>query len=271
MTDQDLKQVFYSVMLLGVKDEQFINLFAVSFPEFADLVANKNLHDVPWRMEYLKKLRDNNADYFSWFKDFISKDTRFDVSILSYSEEIKRKLSGQTPPTITPLPNPLPPAGEVMEKQGPGLWHKLHRFAVTWNGNKTQAYEFFQKFDALIPCGSCKNHWRELWKETPADLTNRVTLFEWTVAAHNKVNERLGKPAYSLYTAYREHKFELAGFFDQVYVINLPRRKDRLDAFEQELTRIDWPFMKPTVFQGTDGSRVPTPLGISTHSGVWLR
>jgi hypothetical protein len=49
-----------------------------------------------------------------------------------------------------------------------------------------------------VPCGDCKRHWDEWRKANPADLSSPAAYFAWTVAAHNAVNRRLGKPEMSV-------------------------------------------------------------------------
>lgn len=50
---------------------------------------------------------------------------------------------------------------------------------------------------------------------------------------------------------------DLATAFDAVYVLNLPRRTDRLAQFNAEIKRIEWPFKTPRVFAATDAKELP--------------
>jgi hypothetical protein len=61
----------------------------------------------------------------------------------------------------------------------------------------------------------------------------------------------------------------LENFFDRVVVINLDRRKDRWDALQQKLSKLNWPFKLPERFSAYDGSKLPTPVGWTYGSGTW--
>jgi hypothetical protein len=55
--------------------------------------------------------------------------------------------------------------------------------------------EFITMYPSVIPCGACGQHFAELIQELPfPDSRDPMVLFEWSVAAHNKVNARIGKP-----------------------------------------------------------------------------
>jgi hypothetical protein len=63
-------------------------------------------------------------------------------------------------------------------------------------GNKKAAKEFYESLTFLIPCPVCREHYAEFLKSMPISpfLDTRDDLFKWTVAIHNNVNEKLGKP-----------------------------------------------------------------------------
>jgi FAD-linked sulfhydryl oxidase len=52
---------------------------------------------------------------------------------------------------------------------------------------------FFNDFSQLYPCGECASHFQKLLKELPPQTSSRMASALWLCAAHNKVNERLGK------------------------------------------------------------------------------
>ena len=56
--------------------------------------------------------------------------------------------------------------------------------------------------------------------------------------------------------------------FDRVYVINLPRRKERLDAFFQKIPH-DWPFRFPERYLAIDGGIVTPPNWWHGGNGAW--
>ena len=60
----------------------------------------------------------------------------------------------------------------------------------------------------------------------------------------------------------------LSEIFQRVYVVNLPRRKDRLDSFFSKLPS-DWPFRIPETFQALDGNLSPHPCWWNGGEGAW--
>lgn len=55
---------------------------------------------------------------------------------------------------------------------------------------------FMNDFSRLYPCGECAEHFQQLLKELPPQTASRMNAALWLCAAHNKVNERLGKPEF---------------------------------------------------------------------------
>jgi hypothetical protein len=60
---------------------------------------------------------------------------------------------------------------------------------------------------------------------------------------------------------------ELFATFDRVVVINLARRRDRLEQFEQGL--VNWPFKPPQRFEAFDGLAVDVPAEWDKGPGGW--
>lgn len=56
--------------------------------------------------------------------------------------------------------------------------------------------QFFHLFSRLYPCGECASHFQQLLKELPPQTSSRMSSALWLCAAHNKVNQRLGKPEF---------------------------------------------------------------------------
>ena len=64
-------------------------------------------------------------------------------------------------------------------------------------------------------------------------------------------------------------KKEAGEFFDRVYVINLKRRRDRLEEFRKRLRSIEWPFREPEVFYGVEGDVTGVPGWWGQGGGAW--
>jgi hypothetical protein len=64
------------------------------------------------------------------------------------------------------------------------------------------------------------------------------------------------------------HKNALAGAFERVVVINLPRRQDRLARFFARLAG-NWPFIAPAQFAAMDGASLPMPASWKHGPGAW--
>jgi hypothetical protein len=99
--------------------------------------------------------------------------------------ETAMKALGRTKPAV-------PPGSDVLARVGPVLWQQLHAWAMS--ADLSTAGAWLDRFGRSVPCGDCRRHWTEMVRRTPPDLTNRDSLFAWTVERHNEVNLRLGKP-----------------------------------------------------------------------------
>lgn len=83
--------------------------------------------------------------------------------------------------------------------RGPQLWRELHHWALTTD--RRDAPRWLVRFATRIGCGECRREWETLVTEHPPDCSSNEALFAWSVAAHNAVNRRLGKPEMSLEAA----------------------------------------------------------------------
>lgn len=86
--------------------------------------------------------------------------------------------------------------------EGPKLWKLLHTHAallISQGGQLDEMTErrFLEGFRQLIRCDDCRIHWNMELGKLPPVLTNPTAFFYWTVAIHNAVNNRLGKPLMS--------------------------------------------------------------------------
>ncbi len=84
---------------------------------------------------------------------------------------------------------------------GPQVWATMDFIAFNYPErpsaeDKAHVKAFFQNLAPLLPCSSCRDDFAKLLKTYPveAHLDSRDTLTHWLVEAHNRVNERLGKP-----------------------------------------------------------------------------
>jgi hypothetical protein len=64
-------------------------------------------------------------------------------------------------------------------------------------------------------------------------------------------------------------KNSLKYYFDQVWVINLKRREDRLARFLKEIKKSQWPFCRPQVFSAIEGDKVGVPKFWQTGGGSY--
>lgn len=87
-----------------------------------------------------------------------------------------------------------------MVKEGHRLWGELHGYALAYpeqpsEEDKVAAEGWFRGWESRIPNLNCKcaKNWRSLQLGLP-DLSNRESFYRWTVAAHDRVREKLGQP-----------------------------------------------------------------------------
>jgi hypothetical protein len=88
---------------------------------------------------------------------------------------------------------------------GPFFWHTIHIVALGYPKNPTYtdkkcAKEFYESLAFLLPCSICREHYKEYLQAKPISpfLDSRTDLIKWTIQIHNKVNQMLGKPEWTL-------------------------------------------------------------------------
>jgi hypothetical protein len=79
------------------------------------------------------------------------------------------------------------------------LWREFH--AAPRKG----FLAFLSAFIPRVPCGDCREGFAKLVAENPPPLDTDESLFAWTVAMHNAVNRKLGKPEMTVEEARRIH------------------------------------------------------------------
>lgn len=85
------------------------------------------------------------------------------------------------------------------------VWANLHTHQYT---TPQAAIEFFANWQLTIPdfgC-PCREHWAGIVREYPPDFSHAKAFFLWGVDAHNKVNDKLGKPIFSHEEAFNLYK-----------------------------------------------------------------
>jgi hypothetical protein len=73
---------------------------------------------------------------------------------------------------------------------GPPLWDELHRWALAYTGTPDDK---LRSYSLKIPCGECRRDWLRIIKDVPPPKS-AAEMFGWSVAVHNVVNRKLGKP-----------------------------------------------------------------------------
>lgn len=125
---------------------------------------------------------------------------------------------------VAPLGTPSQPQAAVAglntngfspEIWGPGMWQAMHMIAATCPERPTPEqsrhyYAFFSSLANVLPCRGCREEYAEMIRTGPLSLTARVVsgrlpLFAWTVAVHDAVNARLGKPRGPDWRAWYRH------------------------------------------------------------------
>lgn len=84
---------------------------------------------------------------------------------------------------------------------GPPFWFILHTITLNYPDvptylEKRHHFDFFNNLQYILPCGTCREHYRKHFKEHPIDsyLDSKKTLVEWCVLMHNEVNKVTKKP-----------------------------------------------------------------------------
>ena len=109
----------------------------------------------------------------------------------------------QRPSPTLPLPGEGPSAApgglDVASFQPPpfagaALWREIHLRALAHRGDIDDT-PFIDSVTSRLPCSTCRPAWLAFLAAMPPVFGPGY--FVWTVAAHNEVNARLGKPILS--------------------------------------------------------------------------
>ena len=101
-------------------------------------------------------------------------------------------------------PLPLAPGGFPPHTWGPQMWHVIHTVAAAFPLHPTprdrdNVVRFYRGLGRVLPCAECAADYSALIASGRLRLetrtaADRMTLFSWTVAVHDAVNAKLGKP-----------------------------------------------------------------------------
>lgn len=95
---------------------------------------------------------------------------------------------------------------------GPHFWFFLHTIAISYpkrpnDVTKKKYYEFIMNLPLFLPVEKIGNDFSKLLDEYPVSsyLDSRDSLVRWMHFIHNKINEKLEKPAISLNEFYAKY------------------------------------------------------------------
>lgn len=92
--------------------------------------------------------------------------------------------------------NPINGAGSDNSEWGPILWKTLHDRTEQYEMDIEAELRWLNIFTSWIPCGECRNHFIDILKTAPPDLSSPSNYKKWGIAVHNIVNVSLGKPEF---------------------------------------------------------------------------
>ena len=92
----------------------------------------------------------------------------------------------------------------MIAQVGQTLWTLLHATANAYpdepsERDKESARYWLDVFSALVKensrgCKRCLTEWEKMLQIMPIPLDSRADFYLWTIAAHDRVNRKLGKP-----------------------------------------------------------------------------
>ncbi|EFX00923.1 FAD dependent sulfhydryl oxidase [Grosmannia clavigera kw1407] len=88
-----------------------------------------------------------------------------------------------------------------VETLGRGTWTLLHTIAAQYptqptTGQQADVRSFMGTLSRLYPCWVCAEDFQTYLARSPVRTASRDELGRWLCAAHNEVNQKLGKPAF---------------------------------------------------------------------------
>lgn len=93
---------------------------------------------------------------------------------------------------------------------GPPTWKFLHSITLAYPNNPTtedkyNIKKFFDCFEYVLPCETCKNNFRKHMEQMPLTdhvLSSKQTFIDWMIDLHNLVNVSTNKKVLSKQEAY---------------------------------------------------------------------
>jgi len=87
------------------------------------------------------------------------------------------------------------------EELGRAAWKLFHttmaRFPDKPKADESKALEdYIHLFARLYPCGECAQHFQQILKKYPPQVSSRSTAAAWACFVHNEVNVSKGKPIF---------------------------------------------------------------------------
>lgn len=81
---------------------------------------------------------------------------------------------------------------------GPKMWFFLHTISFNYplkpsKQDKNNIASFLYSLQPIIPCKTCRTHFKRNLAESPPKLDSRKKLSEWMIDLHNEINGRTGK------------------------------------------------------------------------------
>lgn len=85
---------------------------------------------------------------------------------------------------------------------GRATWTFLHTMSVYYPQNpspqqQSDMHSLLQSISRFYPCEPCASHMQAQLLIDPPQVSSRLSLANWLCRLHNKVNVRLGKPAFN--------------------------------------------------------------------------
>ncbi|KZV61944.1 hypothetical protein PENSPDRAFT_746089 [Peniophora sp. CONT] len=135
----------------------------------------------------------------------------------------------------------MPKLGNATAKAelGRATWKLLHTMTLRYpeaptDDERIALDSYFHLFSRLYPCGECAAEFQQLLKKYPPQTSSRRSASLWLCAVHNRVNERLKKPAFDC--AHLEENYD-CGCADDEKVDSATTEKSKDDITGEQLIK----------------------------------